>query len=45
MHVGDILLLILCIFISPLAVLIKVGCSKHFWINLVLWILGIIPGK
>ncbi len=40
----DILLIILCIFISPLAVFFKVGISKHFWINLILWILIVLPG-
>ncbi|KAK5575757.1 hypothetical protein RB653_006891 [Dictyostelium firmibasis] len=41
---GTILLLILCIFLSPLAVLIKKGCSSAFWLNVILFILGIIPG-
>jgi len=40
----DCLLLILAIFLSPLAVLIKVGCCVHFWINVILFILGVIPG-
>jgi len=40
----DILLIIICIFISPLAVFLKVGCTKHFIINIILWILIWIPG-
>ncbi|EAL72839.2 hypothetical protein DDB_G0270978 [Dictyostelium discoideum AX4] len=42
---GTILLLLLCIFfLSPVAVLIKKGCSSAFWLNLILFFLGIIPG-
>ncbi len=33
---NTILLIILSIFIPPLAVGLKVGFTKHFWINLVL---------
>mmetsp|Transcript_28255 Transcript_28255/g.31390 ORF Transcript_28255/g.31390 Transcript_28255/m.31390 type:complete len:120 (+) Transcript_28255:1-360(+) len=36
---------VLCIIgLSPVAVVLKKGCTKHFFINLILWILGIIPG-
>jgi len=41
---GNIVLLIVAIFCSPLAVLFKKGCSTDFWINLILFFLGIIPG-
>lgn len=41
---ADILLIIICLFISPLAVILKVGCTKHFIINVILWILVLIPG-
>src|SRR5688572_17056843 len=41
-----ILLIISCraIFLSPLAVFLKVGDNKHFWINIILFLLFIIPG-
>ena len=39
-----ILLIILAILLPPLAVFLSVGIGLHFWINIVLWILGIIPG-
>ena len=38
------LLIILAIFIPPLAAALQVGISTHFWINLILTILGGIPG-
>lgn len=34
-----ILLIILAILLPPLAVALKVGVTKHFWINLVLLLL------
>ena len=40
----NIIELILTILIPPLGVFLKVGLSTHFWINLVLTILGYIPG-
>ncbi len=36
--------IILAIFIPPLAVALRHGLSTPFWINLLLTILGIIPG-
>jgi len=44
MHIEDILLLILAIFIPPIPVLIKTGCSMQFLINIILTILCWIPG-
>lgn len=35
----QILLIILAIFLPPLAVGLKVGITKHFWINLILVLL------
>jgi uncharacterized membrane protein YqaE (UPF0057 family) len=36
---------ILCaIFIPPVAAYLQVGISTHFWINIVLTLLGGIPG-
>ena len=40
----DILRVVLAIFIPPLAVALQSGLSAPFWINLVLTILGYIPG-
>lgn len=44
-----VLKVILCFLLSPLAAFIQVGATKHFWINLILWLisfslLGIIHG-
>ena len=36
--------IIIAIFLPPLAVFLQVGIGKHFWINILLTILGIIPG-
>jgi uncharacterized membrane protein YqaE (UPF0057 family) len=37
--------IILAIFIPPLAVALRYGLSSAFWINLLLTILGLVPGK
>jgi uncharacterized membrane protein YqaE (UPF0057 family) len=36
--------IILAIFIPPVAAALQVGLSTHFWINIILTILGGIPG-
>lgn len=36
--------LILAILLPPLGAFLQVGFKKHFWINIVLTILGYIPG-
>ncbi len=36
--------LILAIFLPPVAAFLQVGVTKHFWINIILTILGGIPG-
>ena len=41
---GGILMVILAIVLPPVAVLVKLGMTTHFWINLVLTILGYFPG-
>jgi uncharacterized membrane protein YqaE (UPF0057 family) len=41
---GNILLSILAFLLPPVAALIKVGCTTHFWINLLLTLLGWLPG-
>ncbi|UJR08109.1 hypothetical protein I4U23_012386 [Adineta vaga] len=42
--VGNLLLSILAIILPPVAAIIKVGCTTHFWINLLLTLLGWLPG-
>jgi uncharacterized membrane protein YqaE (UPF0057 family) len=40
----DILRVVLAIILPPLGVFLQVGLTKHFWINVLLTILGYIPG-
>lgn len=40
----DIIRTIFSIIIPPLGVFLQVGIGMHFWINIVLTILGYIPG-
>ncbi len=40
----DILRIIIAIFIPPLGVFLQEGLGKHFWINLILTLLGYVPG-
>lgn len=40
----DVIRIILAIFIPPLGVFLQVGLGLHFWLNIVLTILGYIPG-
>ncbi len=40
----DILRIVIAIFLPPVAVFTQVGLGKHFWINLVLTLLGWLPG-
>ncbi|MCX7567711.1 YqaE/Pmp3 family membrane protein [Sulfitobacter sp. F26169L] len=40
----DIIRIILSVIIPPLGVFFKVGIGKHFWLNILLTILGYIPG-
>lgn len=41
---GDIFRIVLAVILPPLGVLLEVGLGKHFWINIVLTLLGFIPG-
>lgn len=41
---GDLLRVILSVIIPPVGVFFKVGFGKHFWINILLTMLGYIPG-
>ena len=40
----DIVRLILSILLPPVGVFLQVGIGIHFWINIVLTLLGYIPG-
>ncbi len=40
----DLLRIIIAILLPPLGVFLQVGIGKHFWINVLLTILGFIPG-
>lgn len=41
---ADILRIILAIILPPLGVFFQVGFGMHFWINILLTLLGYIPG-
>ncbi|MEX0624732.1 YqaE/Pmp3 family membrane protein [Saccharospirillum sp.] len=41
---GDLLKIILAVILPPLGVFLEVGFGKHFWINIILTLLGFIPG-
>ena len=40
----DIIRTILSIIIPPVGVFLQVGIGKHFWINILLTLLGYLPG-
>ena len=40
----DIIRIIIAIFLPPLGVFLQEGLGKHFWINILLTLLGYIPG-
>ncbi len=40
----DIIRIIAAIILPPLGVFLQVGIGKHFWINILLTILGFVPG-
>lgn len=40
-----ILMIVLSLFLPPVAVFFKVGIGFHFWLNIILTILGIVPGQ
>jgi uncharacterized membrane protein YqaE (UPF0057 family) len=44
MTLGNILRLLLAILLPPLAMLFTVGLGLHFWLNILLTLLGYIPG-
>jgi len=40
----DLLRILIAILLPPLGVFLQVGIGKHFWINIILTLLGYIPG-
>jgi uncharacterized membrane protein YqaE (UPF0057 family) len=40
----NILRIVLAILLPPLAVFLTVGVGMHFWVNILLTILGVVPG-
>lgn len=40
----DLVRVLCAIFIPPLGVFLQVGIGKHFWLNILLTLLGFIPG-
>jgi uncharacterized membrane protein YqaE (UPF0057 family) len=42
--VTDPIKILFAIIFPPLGVLLEVGLTKHFWINILLTLLGFIPG-
>jgi uncharacterized membrane protein YqaE (UPF0057 family) len=40
----DLIRIILAIVLPPVGVFLQVGFGKHFWINIILTILGYFPG-
>ncbi len=40
----DLIRIIFAFLLPPLGVFLQVGFGKHFWINIVLTLLGYIPG-
>jgi uncharacterized membrane protein YqaE (UPF0057 family) len=40
----DIIKIILAIFLPPVAVFLHIGIAGHFWLNILLTILGGLPG-
>jgi uncharacterized membrane protein YqaE (UPF0057 family) len=41
---GDVIRILLAIVLPPLGVFLQVGLGLHFWLNILLTILGYVPG-
>lgn len=41
---SDLLKILIAVLLPPLGVFLEVGLTKHFWLNILLTILGYIPG-
>jgi uncharacterized membrane protein YqaE (UPF0057 family) len=42
---SDICKVIFAVILPPLGVFLEVGCEKEFWIDILLTLLGYLPGK
>ena len=40
----DVIRIVVAILLPPLGVFLQVGLGKHFWLNILLTLLGYIPG-
>ena len=40
----DLIRILFAVLLPPLGVFLQVGIGKHFWINIVLTLLGYLPG-
>ena len=41
---ADLIRILIAILLPPVGVFLQVGIGKHFWINIILTLLGYIPG-
>lgn len=41
---GDLVKILIAVLLPPLGVFLEVGLTKHFWLNLLLTLLGYLPG-
>ena len=41
---GDLVKILFAILLPPLGVFLEVGLTKHFWLNILLTLLGFLPG-
>lgn len=41
---GNLLKILLAIFLPPVGVFLEVGLGLHFWLNILLTMLGYVPG-
>jgi uncharacterized membrane protein YqaE (UPF0057 family) len=41
---GDVVRILLAVLLPPLGVFFQVGLGFHFWLNIVLTLLGFLPG-
>ena len=40
----DLIKIIIALIFPPIAAFLQVGLGKHFWINILLTLLGVVPG-
>lgn len=42
---GDVFFIVLAVLVPPIAVAMKMGIGVQFWVNVLLTILGVVPGQ